>query len=117
MSKPLGRKSKFTAALTRRFCGFIARRGLTIKEAAAQCGIAERTVYEWIEKHPQFSQAVTRAIGQSKIFLVEKLRESTDWRAAAFLLPTPARGLWPRDGSPAGGGATAPLPLRITINA
>ena len=33
-----------------------------------------------------FSQASTRAIGQSKIFLVEKLRQSDDWRAQAFLL-------------------------------
>jgi len=33
-----------------------------------------------------FSQASTRAIGQSKIFLVEKLRQSDDWPAQAFLL-------------------------------
>jgi len=33
-----------------------------------------------------FSQASTRAIGQSTIFLVEELRQSDDWRAQAFLL-------------------------------
>jgi hypothetical protein len=48
--------------------------------------IGERTFYEWCEKHPQFSQATTCAIGKSKIALVNKLRRSGDWRASAFLL-------------------------------
>ena len=49
-------------------------------------GIGERTFYEWREKHPHFSQATSRAIGQSKIALVDKVRQSDDWRAQAFLL-------------------------------
>ena len=53
-----------------------------------QCGlpIAERTYFDWCEKHLHFSQVTTCAIGKSKIGLVDKLRLSDDWRAAAFLL-------------------------------
>ena len=49
-------------------------------------GIGERTFYDWREKNPHFSQATSRAIGQSKIALVDKVRQSDDWRAQAFLL-------------------------------
>ncbi len=83
--KSKGRKTLLNAKLQRKICGLLAQ-GHT---ASAVCGaveIGERTFYEWREKHPHFSQAVTRAIGQSKIALVDKVRESDDWRAQAFLL-------------------------------
>ena len=84
MSKKKGRKSKLTPELRRRICIMLSR-GHTIKTVCEAVGIAERTYYDW-QKHPHFSQATTCAIGQSKIFLVEKLRQSKDWRATAFLL-------------------------------
>jgi hypothetical protein len=83
--KARGRKSLLNAQLERKICRLLAA-GHTIATVCEAVGIAERTYYEWREKYPHFSQATTRAIGQSKIFLVEKLRQSDDWRAQAFLL-------------------------------
>jgi hypothetical protein len=83
--KTRGRKSLLNAQLQRKICRLLVA-GHTIATVCEAVGIAERTYYEWREKYPQFSQAATRAIGQSKIFLVEKLRQSDDWRAQAFLL-------------------------------
>lgn len=48
--------------------------------------INERTYSEWCSKHQHFFQTTTRAIGQSKISLVEKLRKADGWHAQAFLL-------------------------------
>jgi Helix-turn-helix domain of resolvase len=80
-----GRKSKLTPALRKRICTLLAQ-GHTIKTVCEAVGIAERTYFDWCEKHPHFSQATTCAIGKSKIALVAKLRLSDDWRAQAFLL-------------------------------
>jgi hypothetical protein len=60
--------------------------GHTIATVCGALRIAERTYFDWCEKHLHFSQASTRAIEQSKIVLVEKLRGAADWRAQAFLL-------------------------------
>jgi hypothetical protein len=83
--KRSGRKTLLTAQLQRRICKLLAQ-GHTIATVSAMVSIGERTFYEWREKHPQFSQATTCAIGKSKIALVNKLRRSDDWRASAFLL-------------------------------
>jgi Helix-turn-helix domain of resolvase len=80
-----GRKSKLTPALRTRICTLLAQ-GHTIKTVCEAVGIAERTYFDWCEKHLHFSQVTTCAIGRSKISLVDKLRRSDDWRAAAFLL-------------------------------
>jgi hypothetical protein len=82
--KKRGRRTLLNPTLQKKICKLLAQ-GHTIKTVCEAVGIAERTYYDW-QKHPHFSQAVTRAIGQSKIFLVEKLRRSDDWRAQAFLL-------------------------------
>ncbi len=83
--KKLGRKSKRTPELDRRIYAIL-RGGLTVKGMCEIAGIAQRTFYSWCEADPAFFAETQRAIGQSKIFLVEKLRRSKDWRAAAFLL-------------------------------
>jgi transposase-like protein len=80
-----GRATLLNVALTKRICGLLAQ-GHTVSAVCGAVGIGERTFYDWREKHPHFSQATTRAIGESKIFLVEKLRCSDDWRSAAWLL-------------------------------
>src|SRR5262245_59942741 len=80
-----GRKSKLTPALRKRICTLLAQ-GHTIKTVCEAVGIAERTYFDWCEKHLHFSQATTCAIGKSKIVLVNRLLRSDDWRAAAFLL-------------------------------
>jgi hypothetical protein len=83
--KKIGRKTKLNQQLQRRVCALLSQ-GHTIATVSAMVSIGERTFYEWCEKHPQFSQATTCAIGKSKIALVNKLRRSDDWRASAFLL-------------------------------
>jgi hypothetical protein len=80
-----GRKTKLTPALRTQICKLLAQ-GHTIKTVCEAVGIAERTYFDWCEKHLHFSQVTTCAIGKSKIALVNKLRRSNDWRAAAFLL-------------------------------
>lgn len=42
-----------------------AANGLTIAEMARSMGIGERTLYEWIEKHPQISQAIKEGLALS----------------------------------------------------
>ena len=71
--------------MQKQICLLLAK-GHTIKTVCEAVVIGERTYYDWCEKHPHFSQATTCAIGKSKIALVDKLRLSDDWRAAAFLL-------------------------------
>jgi transposase-like protein len=80
-----GRATLLNAQLQRKICALLSQ-GHTISAVCGAVGIGERTFYDWREKHPHFSQAVTRAIGQSKIVLVDKVRQSGDWRAQAFLL-------------------------------
>jgi hypothetical protein len=82
--KKRGRRTLLSHKLQKQICKLLAQ-GHTIKTVCEAVGIAERTYYDW-QKHPHFSRATTGAIGQSKIFLVEKLRQSDDWRAQAFLL-------------------------------
>ena len=96
-----GRKTKLNAKLQKQLCKLLAQ-GHTIATVCEAVGIAERTYYDW-QKHPHFSQATTRAIGESKIFLVEKLRKADDWRAQAFLLER----RWPHE---FGRSADRPLP-------
>jgi len=78
-------RTKLDAKMQKQICLLLAK-GHTIKTVCEAVVIGERTYYDWCEKHPHFSQATTCAIGKSKIALVDKLRLSDDWRAAAFLL-------------------------------
>jgi len=78
-------RTKLDAKMQKQICALLAK-GHTIKTVCQAVVIGERTYYDWCEKHPHFSQATTCAIGKSKIVLVDKLRLSDDWRAAAFLL-------------------------------
>src|SRR5215470_4235931 len=83
--KTRGRRPLLNAKLQKQICKLLSQ-GHTIATVCKAVGIAERTYYDWREKHLHFSQAATCAIGRSKIFLVEKLRRASDWRAHAFLL-------------------------------
>jgi hypothetical protein len=80
-----GRKTLLTKPLSRKIERLLAQ-GHSIAVVCQTVGIGERTYYQWCERNPQFAQATTRAIGKSKIALVNKLRRSDDWRASAFLL-------------------------------
>jgi hypothetical protein len=80
-----GRATLLNVALTKRICGLLAQ-GHTVSAVCGAVGISESSFYQWKRENSQFSEATTRAIGQSKIALIDKLRQSDDWRAQAFLL-------------------------------
>jgi Bacteriophage Sf6, terminase small subunit-like len=90
--KQLGRKPKLSPELQKEICEHLAH-GYTVTTVCEIVGIAERTYYTWCSEKKHFSQATTRAIGESKKFLHDKLRQSDDWRAASFLLER----RWPRE--------------------
>ena len=80
-----GRKTLLDAQLQRKMCDLLAQ-GHTVSAVCGAVGISESSFYQWKRDNSQFSEATTRAIGQSKIALVDKVRQSGDWRAQAFLL-------------------------------
>jgi transposase-like protein len=90
--KQLGRKPKLSPELQKEICEHLAN-GYTVTTVCEIVGIAERTYYTWCSEKKHFSQATTRAIGESKKFLHDKLLQSDDWRAASFLLER----RWPRE--------------------
>jgi transposase len=85
MPKKRGRKPKLSPELQKEICEHLAH-GYTVTTVCEIVGISERSYYTWCSKKEHFSQATTRAIGESKKFLHDKLRLSDDWRSAAFLL-------------------------------
>jgi hypothetical protein len=80
-----GRKTLLNAQLQRTICRLLAQ-GHTVSAVCGVAKISESSFYQWKRDNSQFSEAVTRAIGQSKIALLNKVRQSDDWRAQAFLL-------------------------------
>jgi terminase small subunit-like protein len=84
-NKKRGRKSLLNETLQKQICDLLAQ-GHTVSAVCGSAGIGERTFYDWLQRHPHFSQAAMRAIGQSKIALLDKVRLSDDWRAQTFLL-------------------------------
>jgi hypothetical protein len=84
-TKAKGRNTLLNAQLQRKICGLLAQ-GHTVATTCAAAAISESSFYQWKRDNSQFSEATTRATGQSKIALVDKVRLSPDWRAAAFLL-------------------------------
>ena len=80
-----GRKTLLNAQLQRKICGLLAQ-GHTVSAVCGAAGISESSFYQWKRDNSQFSEATSRAIGQSKIALLNKVRQSEDWRAQAFLL-------------------------------
>jgi transposase len=85
MPKKRGRKPKLSPELQKEICEHLAH-GYTVTTVCEIVGISERSYYAWCSEKKHFSQATTRAIGESTKFLHHKLRLSDDWRSAAFLL-------------------------------
>ena len=81
----IGRKTLLNAQLQRKICRLLAQ-GHTVSAVCGAAKISESSFFQWKRDNSEFSEAVTRAIGQSKIALLNKLRQSDDWRAQAFLL-------------------------------
>lgn len=52
------------------------------------CGIGERTLYEWLEKDPQFAQAIKEADAIAEARMVSRIIDAAkeSWQAAAWWL-------------------------------
>jgi transposase-like protein len=62
--------------------------GLTIVAACGIVGISQQTYYNWLDKYPEFREAVdgARPVFESEMQRVIKEQAPKDWRAAAWLL-------------------------------
>lgn len=72
--RPVGRPTKYEG----RFCDEVEAalaEGHSLEGVAGKIGVARSTIYEWVETHPEFSDAVK--VGQSKSVLwwEERLRK------------------------------------------
>lgn len=59
-NRPGGRPSKYCKAVAARICRAV-RRGCSRETAAALAGVSARTLYEWRDRIPQFSQGLKKA--------------------------------------------------------
>jgi transposase-like protein len=106
-----GRATLLSAQLQREICALLSQ-GHTVSAVCGAVGISESSFYQWKRDISQFSEATTRAIGQSKIALVDKLRQSADWRAQAFLLER----RWPAEFGKTQPRVTQPTPPPVSAS-
>jgi transposase-like protein len=89
----VARKTKLTPDVQQRIVDAIGQ-GATYELAAQYGGIAQSTFYDWMNKHPEFSEAVKSAEGKAAIkwlALIDKAARGTEdrpgqWQAAAWKL-------------------------------
>jgi hypothetical protein len=68
--------AKYTPKRVKHICSLISEDSYTIAEICSLSGIAESTYYEWIEKRPEFLEAVTRARAQFDELIVREAKNS-----------------------------------------
>lgn len=83
----VGRRSKYEPDRVKRILDAL-RAGLSAKAAYTAGGISSATYFDWLNRHPEFLEAVTRAERKSEESLLKRLyaHADDDWRAAKFLL-------------------------------
>ena len=79
------RACKYNQIRVHNICTHISN-GNTFRASALAEGISEATFHRWRKEHEEFDQLVEEAIGVSEAKLVNKLAQSEDWRAAAWIL-------------------------------
>ncbi len=105
--KKRGRKSKLTPEVREKICALV-RGGNYYKVAAQACGIAETTLYEWIEKgrvatdrscdYALFAEALKKADAEAEsadVLIIKKAAKKS-WQAAAWLLERKRFQRWAR---------------------
>ncbi len=82
-----GRPSKYTPERHVTICHYIAQ-GNTRDIAARKGGIAPDTLYDWMQRFPQFSEDVKEADNEYEIYAIEQIRLAMPehWQAAAWML-------------------------------
>lgn len=86
--KKVGRRTKYTPETVAKLTQAI-RLGMTHLLACQYAGISHDTFYTWMNKHPEFSDAIKEAEGEGAVELLaiikKQAREGT-WQAAAWIL-------------------------------
>lgn len=72
-----GRPSAYSQEHGERIINLMAA-GLSITAAAGEIGVSRRTVYEWEEKHADFSHTIKIARAKRLLFLERRLLSATD---------------------------------------
>lgn len=92
-----GRKSKYTPETVDKLLSVL-RAGATIKDACAYVGISQETFFQWVNRKPEFSEAVKKAQSESLIEAVTiiRLAAKNNWTAAAWLLERKDPANWGR---------------------
>jgi hypothetical protein len=91
-TKKAGRKTLLNAELQREIC-YLLSQGVPVGATCDAVGITQATYHAWIAKgeeghepYREFVESTTRARGQARVSLLEKITLSNDWRAHAWLL-------------------------------
>lgn len=71
-----GRPTKYTPELGEQFLDWMAK-GYSMSGACGKIGISRTRLYDWMEKHPEFKQAVDDGRSARTAFLEEGLIEAT----------------------------------------
>lgn len=69
---PAGRPTEFKAEYGEEILQLMAT-GLSLTAAAAELGFHRQRVYEWVDKHPEFADAVKLAMSKRQLFLERRL--------------------------------------------
>lgn len=93
---PAGRPSTYTKAIGEEVINLMAE-GLSLTAAMAELGYHRQTAYDWIDTHPEFSDAVK--LGQSKrqLFLERRLLKADQGAvvtSSIFALKNTGTGDW-----------------------
>lgn len=93
---PAGRPSTYTKAIGEEVINLMAE-GLSLTAAMAELGYHRQTAYDWIDAHPEFSDAVK--LGQSKrqLFLERRLLKADQGAvvtSSIFALKNTGTGDW-----------------------
>lgn len=72
---PAGRPTDFKPQYGEEILQLMAT-GLSLTAAAAELGVHRQRVYEWVDRHPEFADAIALAKGKRQLFLERRLFSS-----------------------------------------
>ena len=96
-SPSVGRPTKFTTERQERILRSI-RAGNYVETAALAAGIGKSTFYDWLDRFPDFADAVQKARAEAEARYVAVIEQATEtsWQAAAWWLERTAPNRWGR---------------------
>lgn len=82
-----GRKGLYSPAIVDKLIEVISAGG-SDKDAYTLAGISHEAFYNWLEKHSEFREKVTRARAENKVSHIQNIKTAskTDWRASGWWL-------------------------------